>query len=223
MQLFFLPGRNVLKPPPREDFDEENALLLVGLLLPGAALGQDAPPVGDPIGEGATTLIDEASGMPVPSTVRLVVLLTALTFLPAILLVMTPFTRFVIVFSLLRQALGLQQRGNKEPDRSISVRCADRIVATLAEWPIGSHSTHLLAGLAEHTGADLLPAVPRVAAFLRRGRASVQRGHHACRHVGVGASIFAWHLGRRRAPRRLGSKVAAKCLLCSGVRAVDAS
>jgi flagellar biosynthetic protein FliP len=85
------------------------ALLLLGLLLPGVAFGQEADPVSDPIGEGAATLIDEASGMPVPSTVRLVVLLTALTFLPAILLVMTPFTRFVIVFSLLRQALGLQQ------------------------------------------------------------------------------------------------------------------
>ena len=36
--------------------------------------------------------------MPVPATVRLVVILTALTFLPAVLLVMTPFTRFVIVF-----------------------------------------------------------------------------------------------------------------------------
>ena len=47
--------------------------------------------------------------MPVPATVRLVVILTALTFLPAVLLVMTPFTRFVIVFSLMRQALGLQQ------------------------------------------------------------------------------------------------------------------
>ena len=36
-------------------------------------------------------------------------ILTAMTFVPAILLVMTPFTRFIIVFSLLRQALGLQQ------------------------------------------------------------------------------------------------------------------
>ena len=85
------------------------ALLLAGLLLPGVAFCQEAEPVADPIGEGAASLIDEASGMPVPATVRLVILLTTLTFLPAILLVMTPFTRFVIVFSLLRQALGLQQ------------------------------------------------------------------------------------------------------------------
>lgn len=36
-------------------------------------------------------------------------LLTSLTFLPAILLMMTSFTRIVIVFSLLRQALGTMQ------------------------------------------------------------------------------------------------------------------
>ena len=52
---------------------------------------------------------DEARDLPVASTVRLLVILTGLTFVPALLLVMTPFTRFIIVFSLLRQALGLQQ------------------------------------------------------------------------------------------------------------------
>ena len=43
------------------------------------------------------------------NTVRILLFLTVLTFLPAILLMMTSFTRFVIVFSLLRHALGLQQ------------------------------------------------------------------------------------------------------------------
>ncbi len=38
-----------------------------------------------------------------------IVLLTSLSFLPALVLLTTPFTRFVIVFSLLRQALGLSQ------------------------------------------------------------------------------------------------------------------
>ena len=47
--------------------------------------------------------------MPVATTVRLIMIMTALTFVPALLLVMTPFTRFIIVFSMLRQALGLQQ------------------------------------------------------------------------------------------------------------------
>jgi flagellar biosynthetic protein FliP len=47
---------------------------------------------------------------------------TALSFLPAVLLMMTGFTRIVIVLSLLRQALGTQAR---RPTRSSSVcRCS---------------------------------------------------------------------------------------------------
>lgn len=88
------------------------ALLGALLVVPGVALGQDlvsVAPVSDPLGEGALSLADEARDMPVATTVKMVVLMTAMTFLPAVLLVMTPFTRFVIVFALLRQALGLQQ------------------------------------------------------------------------------------------------------------------
>ncbi len=82
-------------------------LLCAGLflLIPGLAFAQDV----DPIGSGAMTLAEEARQLPVASSVRLIVLLTTMSFLPGILLLMTPFTRFVIVFSLLRQALGLQQ------------------------------------------------------------------------------------------------------------------
>ncbi|WP_246439007.1 flagellar type III secretion system pore protein FliP [Teredinibacter franksiae] len=42
-------------------------------------------------------------------TLQILFLMTALTFLPAILMMMTSFTRIIIVFSILRQALGLQQ------------------------------------------------------------------------------------------------------------------
>lgn len=57
----------------------------------------------------ALEMAEEMGDVPVASTVRLLVILTALTFIPAMILVMTPFTRFIIVFSMLRQALGLQQ------------------------------------------------------------------------------------------------------------------
>ena len=85
-------------------------LLLCGLalLLPSLAWAQDGVAV-DPLAGGAADLAREVREMPVATTVRLIVILTALTFLPAIILVMTPFARFVIVFGLLRQALGLQQ------------------------------------------------------------------------------------------------------------------
>ncbi len=42
-------------------------------------------------------------------TLQILAIMTALTFLPAMLLMMTSFTRIIIVFSILRQALGLQQ------------------------------------------------------------------------------------------------------------------
>lgn len=41
--------------------------------------------------------------------IQILALMTALTFIPALLLMMTSFTRIIIVFSILRQALGLQQ------------------------------------------------------------------------------------------------------------------
>ncbi len=82
-------------------------LFALACLLPSLAWAQDLPD--DPVGEGFVELADEMRDMPVASSVRIIVLLTAISLLPAMLLVMTPFTRFVIVFSMLRQALGLQQ------------------------------------------------------------------------------------------------------------------
>ena len=42
-------------------------------------------------------------------TLQVLALMTALTFLPAMLMMMTSFTRIIVVFAILRQALGLQQ------------------------------------------------------------------------------------------------------------------
>lgn len=42
-------------------------------------------------------------------TLQVLMLMTMLTFLPAILMMMTSFTRIIIVFAILRQAIGLQQ------------------------------------------------------------------------------------------------------------------
>lgn len=42
-------------------------------------------------------------------SLQILAIMTALTFLPALLLMMTSFTRIIIVFAILRQALGLQQ------------------------------------------------------------------------------------------------------------------
>jgi flagellar biosynthetic protein FliP len=87
-------------------------IMLVVFFLPSIAAAQEvvsAGPSADPMAEGVTQMAEEVRDMPVASTVRMIMIRTALTFVPAVLLVMTPFTRFIIVFSMLRQALGLQQ------------------------------------------------------------------------------------------------------------------
>eukprot|EP01137_Pigoraptor_chileana_P032305 Opistho-2@21469 len=69
--------------------------------LSAAALAQNAPPATVPliIGQGAG-----GSSYSVP--IQTLLFFTALGFLPAVLLMMTGFTRIVIVLSLMRQALG---------------------------------------------------------------------------------------------------------------------
>jgi len=51
----------------------------------------------------------QSSPQGVATAIQIVLLLTVITLAPAILLMMTSFTRIVIVFSLLRQAIGVQQ------------------------------------------------------------------------------------------------------------------
>lgn len=61
---------------------------------------------------GAAMVSSVASGIgetPVSTAVRLLLTLSALSFLPAMLVVMTPFVRFIVVFSMMRQALGMAQ------------------------------------------------------------------------------------------------------------------
>lgn len=79
------------------------ALALLGLLaLPALALAQSA-------GLPAFTSSPAAGGgQTYTLSLQTLLLLTSLSFLPAALLMMTSFTRIVIVLSLLRQALGTQ-------------------------------------------------------------------------------------------------------------------
>lgn len=83
-------------------------VLMLGLLclVPSLAWGQEVVPDFGTALEGA---VQASNPETTSDVVRLIVMLTALAFLPGVLLVMTPFTRFIIVLSLMRQALGLQQ------------------------------------------------------------------------------------------------------------------
>lgn len=108
------------------------SLLLIALLFSSAVFAQSTlPPVTDP-GTGDVQLtqpnaaqlgsLPAIPGLPALTvktnpngtqeytvTLQILAIMTALTFLPAILMMMTSFTRIIIVFSILRQALGLQQ------------------------------------------------------------------------------------------------------------------
>ena len=75
-------------------------------LLPGALEDPNAPGGGPGSVDPNINIQINGDGS---DTVRIVLLLTILTVLPSILLMMTCFTRIVIVFSLMRNALGLQQ------------------------------------------------------------------------------------------------------------------
>ena len=78
------------------------ALLLAGLLLHGlAAAQQQAGQLPLLVGSGP-------GGTSFSVPIQTLLFFTALSFLPAVLLMMTGFTRIVIVLSLLRQALGTQ-------------------------------------------------------------------------------------------------------------------
>jgi flagellar biosynthetic protein FliP len=78
------------------------ALLVLLLALPEAALAQ--------AGLTAVTVTQAPGGGQTYSvSIQVLILMTVLTMLPAALLMMTSFTRLVIVFAILRQALGTQQ------------------------------------------------------------------------------------------------------------------
>ncbi len=79
------------------------------LIVLGCFFGLDSVAYAQDVAGSTVDLSEEIRDMPVSSTIRLLFILTALTFLPAMILAMTPFTRFIIVFSMMRQAIGLQQ------------------------------------------------------------------------------------------------------------------
>ncbi|MGN8260287.1 flagellar type III secretion system pore protein FliP [Pseudomonas sp. SMSB3] len=79
-------------------------LTLALLLAAPLALGAD------PLSIPAITLSNTADGQQEYSvSLQILLIMTALSFIPAFVILMTSFTRIIIVFSILRQALGLQQ------------------------------------------------------------------------------------------------------------------
>lgn len=82
-------------------------LLIPVLLVPAAVLAQEPELLS--VADGMQAALTDTAQSQGTSPLQIIVALTALSFIPAAILAMTPFTRFIIVFALLRQALGLQQ------------------------------------------------------------------------------------------------------------------
>ncbi|MFF7708275.1 flagellar type III secretion system pore protein FliP [Pseudomonas sp. NPDC007930] len=84
--------------------------LLRGLLFLGVFLAAPLAWAADPLQVPAITLSTGANGQQEYSvSLQILLIMTALSFIPAFVMLMTSFTRIIIVFSILRQALGLQQ------------------------------------------------------------------------------------------------------------------
>ena len=77
-----------------------HGLLALLLVIPGLAWSQALPAISSSPAPGGGTQWS--------LSIQTLLLLSGLTFLPALLLMMTSFTRIIIVFSLLRHALGTQ-------------------------------------------------------------------------------------------------------------------
>jgi flagellar biosynthetic protein FliP len=92
-------------------------IALLFLFTAQTASAQETPPEA-PFGPAGTTVAPLAQPMGLPdlskketfsSAMQIIILLTVLSLAPAILIMMTSFTRIIIVLSLLRQALGTAQ------------------------------------------------------------------------------------------------------------------
>ncbi len=99
------------------------ALWIVLGLLPTGAWAQTAAESSEPAAKAESIMpVNGIPGLPALTvttnpdgsqdytvTLQILAIMTALSLLPAILMMMTSFTRIIIVFAILRQALGLQQ------------------------------------------------------------------------------------------------------------------
>lgn len=85
--------------------------LMLGLFLlsalPDAALAQSAPTSGGTSPLPKISLVEGEEDYELP--IQLLLLLTVLSLAPAIIMLMTSFTRLVVIFSILRTAIGTQQ------------------------------------------------------------------------------------------------------------------
>ena len=93
-----------------------------------------ALPASAEVGIPALSLTENADGSTNYSvTIQILALMTMLTFLPALVMMMTSFTRIIVVFAILRQALGLQQTPSNQVLLGLSLFLTFFIMAPVLE------------------------------------------------------------------------------------------
>lgn len=90
----------------------QSVLWAILLFAPAAALAQAAPTPQPQEKPAATVDLNKTANTSTP--LQIAVMLTLLSFIPAILISMTCFTRLIVVFHFLRQALGTQEAPNNQ-------------------------------------------------------------------------------------------------------------
>lgn len=138
----------------------KSVLLLVTLLLMAAptVIAQDAAPSLD--------LSKTSGSLPV----QIMVLLTLLSFIPAILISMTCFTRLIVVFHFLRQALGTQEAPNNQVIIGLSLFLTMFVMAPVMTRVNQEALQPMLAGQLTQTQAIERALVPLRAYMLKHTR-----------------------------------------------------
>ncbi len=137
-------------------------VLLPALLLLAAvptAIAQDAP-------ASSFDLSKTSGSLPV----QIMVLLTLLSFIPAILISMTCFTRLIVVFHFLRQALGTQEAPNNQVIIGLSLFLTMFVMAPVMTRINQEALQPMLAGQVTQTQAIERALVPMRAYMLKHTR-----------------------------------------------------
>jgi len=138
-------------------------LVVVGLIL-GSAAALHAQP--------ANLALDVDGIGSISAPLQVVVLLTLLTFVPAVLVTMTSFTRLVIVFHFLRQALGTMEMPSNQIVIGLSLFLTMFIMAPVADRVNALAVQPAIAGDVSLTEALSLGAPPVREFMLKQTRES---------------------------------------------------
>jgi flagellar biosynthetic protein FliP len=129
------------------------ALLAALLLVPALAMSAPAIP--------ALSLVDSSDGGKTWSvSIQILLLMTALTLLPSLLLAATSFTRIIIVLAILRQALGMPQTPPNQILIGLALFLTYFVMAPVIERINADALQPYLAGTIEMTDAAARAEVP---------------------------------------------------------------